>query len=71
MKIFLDRITKIQNVLKVWRIRRLTLQRKIIAFKTLASSEIVFLSLKPKVSSESISELERIKNIFCGLVNQK
>ena len=71
MKIFLDRITKIQNVLKVWRIRRLTLQCKIIAFKTLASSKIVFLSLKPKVSSESISELERIKNIFCGLVNQK
>ena len=71
MKIFLDRITKIQNVLKVWRIRRLTLPRKIIAFKTLASSKIVFLSLEPKVSSESISELERIKNIFCGLLNQK
>ena len=71
MKIFLDRITKTENVLKVSRIRRLTLHRKIKAFKTLASSKIVFLSLKPKVCPESISELERIKNIFCGLLNQK
>ena len=35
-KIFLESITKIQNVLKVWRMCRLTLEGKIIVFKTLA-----------------------------------
>ena len=44
-KKILDSITKIQNVLKVWRMRRLTLEGKIIVFKTLAISKIVFLSL--------------------------
>ena len=44
-KNFLNSITKIQNVLKVLRMRRLTLEGKIIVFKTLAISKIVFLSL--------------------------
>ena len=35
-KNFLERINKIQNVLKVWRMCRLTLEGKIIVFKTLA-----------------------------------
>ena len=42
-KNFLDSTTKIQNVLKVWRMRRLTLEGKFIVFKTLAISKIVFL----------------------------
>ena len=33
-KNFLESITKIRNVLKVWRMRRLTLESKIIVFKT-------------------------------------
>ena len=63
-KIFLESITKIQNVLKVWRMRRLTLEGKIIVFKTLAISKIVFLSLISKVPTEIISELERIQKTF-------
>ena len=35
-KNFLESITKIKNVLKVWQMRRLTLEGKIIVFKTLA-----------------------------------
>ena len=38
-KIFLESITKIQNVLKVWRMHRLTLEGKIIVFKTLVISK--------------------------------
>ena len=41
-KKILESITKSQNVLKVWRMRRLTLEGKIV-FKTLAISKIVFL----------------------------
>ena len=41
--------------------RRLTLEGKILVFKTLAVSKIVFLSLISKVSTEIISEIERIQ----------
>ena len=44
--------------------RRLTLEDKIIVFKTLAISKIVFLSLISKVPTEIISELEKIKKKF-------
>ena len=40
---FLESITKIQNVLKVWQMRHLTLEGKIIVFKILTISKIVFL----------------------------
>ena len=63
-KKYLESITKIQNVLKVWRMRRLTLEGKIIVFKTLAISKIVFLSLISKVPTEIISELEIIQKHF-------
>ena len=63
-KKYLESITKIQNVLKVWRMRRLTLEGKIIVFKILAISNFVFLSLISKVPTEIISELERIQKTF-------
>ena len=44
--------------------RRLTFKCKIIVFKTLAISKIVFLSLISKVPTEIISELERIQKLF-------
>ena len=45
--------------------RHLTLEDKIIIFKTKVKSHI------SKVPTEIISELERIQKLFCGLVNQK
>ena len=62
-KVFLESMTKIQNVLKVWRMHRFTLEGKIIVFKTLAVSKIVFLSLISKFTTEIISEL-RIQKSF-------
>ena len=43
---------------------RLTLEVKIIDFKTLVISKIVFLSLTSKVPTEIISDLERIQKTF-------
>ena len=43
-KNFLQTISKIQNILKIWRMRSLTLEGKIIVFKTLAISKIVSLN---------------------------
>ena len=44
--------------------RCLTLEGKIIVFKALAISKIVFLSLISKVPTETISELEKIQKTF-------
>ena len=51
-KKFLESITKIQNVFKVWRMRRLKLESNVIAFKILAISKFVFLSLISNVLTE-------------------
>ena len=59
-KNFLETITKIQNVLRIWRMRSLTLEGKIIVFKTLAISKIVYLSMMIKVPTEIVVELEAI-----------
>ena len=47
---------------------RLTLEGKIIVFKTLAISKIVFLSLISKVLTEIINELERIQKKFSAFL---
>ena len=60
-------IIKIQNVLRVWRMQSLTLEGKIIVFKTLAISKIVYLSMMIKVPTEVIVELKKYKKI--NLVN--
>ena len=63
-KIFLESITKIKNILKVWRMQHFTLEGKIIVFKTLATSKIVFLTLVSKVPTEIVNELEKIKTFL-------
>ena len=50
--------------MKVWRMRRFTLECKIIVFKIIAISKIVFLSLISTVHTEFISEIERIHKRF-------
>ena len=67
VKNFLETISKIQNVLKIWRMQSLTLEGKIIVFKTLAISKIVYLSMMIKVPTEVIVELKKYKKI--NLVN--
>ena len=59
VKNFLETISKIQNVLKIWRMQSLTLEGKIIVFKTLAISKIVYLSTMTKVPTETIVELKK------------
>ena len=52
-----ETISKIQNVLKIWRMRSLTLEGKVIVFKTLAILKIVYLSMTIKVPTEIIVQL--------------
>ena len=51
--------------------RRLTTKGKIIVFKTLAISKIVFLSLILKVPTIIMSELEKIQKTFLWLSKPK
>ena len=50
----LEAITKIQNVLRIWRMQSPTLEVKIIVFKTLSISKIVYLPMTINVLTEII-----------------
>ena len=65
-KNFFTAISNIQSVLKIWRIRNLTLEGKIIAFKTLPLSEIVHLCLTSVVRKQIIEEIEIYRKISFG-----
>ena len=64
-KNFLESITKIQIVLRIWKMQSLTLESKTIVFKTLAISKIVvYLSIMIKVPTEIIVELKKKQKRF-------
>ena len=64
---FTDVIKKIENVIKVWNFRSLTLSGKITIFKTLAISKIVYISYLSSVPNDIISQLDIVhKNFIWG-----
>ena len=63
-KNFLTALSNIQSVLKIWRMRNLTLEGKIIVFKMLTLSKIVHLCLTSVVPKQIIEEIENIQKNF-------
>ena len=61
---FIRHVWKIEKVLKLWRMRNLTLEGKITIFKTLAISKIIHLSLVTNVPTEIINKLNKIQKEF-------
>ena len=61
---FLTTVKRIQQVLQIWTSRSLTLEGKIIIFKTLAISKIVYLELIITMPNAIIVELEKIQKTF-------
>ena len=57
-------IKKIQQVLRLWNSRTLTLEGRIMIFKTLAISTIVYLVLITNVPKETVEELQEIQKTF-------
>ena len=57
-------IKKIGNVLKIWRIRNLTVQNKITIFKTLTISKVIHLALVTHVPKIIIDQLNKIQKDF-------
>ena len=58
---FQSHIVKIESVLRLWRMRNLTIERKILVFKSLAISKIVHLSLITTVPHAIINQLNNIQ----------
>ena len=57
-------IIKIEKLLKLWRMRKLTIEGKILIFKTLAISKIVHPALVKDLPSSTIAILEKIPKKF-------
>ena len=58
------RLTDMQRVLKISKMRNLTLEGKISCFKTIAISKIVFQSFITTVPKHIINELKKIQKAF-------
>ena len=63
-KNFYTTATNIQRARKTWKLRSLALEGKIVIFKTLAISKIVFQSLTTPVPRHIVNELEKIQKPF-------
>ena len=63
-KTFKIHIAEIENVLKIWRMRDLTIERKIVIFKLHAICKVVYLALIETVAAITAEHLDIIKNNF-------
>ena len=65
-KNFCEHIIKIENILKLWRMRQLTLEVRITIFKSLAVSKVIHFLLITKIHNNTIDLLYKIqKNFIC------
>ena len=61
---FLDTVKRIQQVLRLWKSGMLSLKGKVITFKTLAISKIVYLAFLTVIPNSLIEELQKIQKTF-------
>ena len=68
-KNFCKIVTDMQQVLKIWKMRRLTLEGKIVIFKTIAISKIVFQAFITTAPKHIVNELKKKhKKLFFGII---
>ena len=63
-KNFLSHIIKIQNILKLWKLRNLTTEARIVVFKSLAISKIIPIALVTETPKSIINFLNKIQTQF-------
>ena len=63
-KSFLNHIVKIQNILKFWKLRNLTIEGRIIVFKSLAISKLIHLGLVTEIPITTINLLTKMQMEF-------
>ena len=67
-KNFYKTVTDMQRVLKIWKMRRFTLEGKIVIFKTIVISKIVFQVFIITAPKHIVSELKKIQKAFFGKI---
>ena len=60
----LNHIVKIQNILKLWKLRNLTIEGRIVVFKSLAISKLIHLALVTEIPKTTINSLTKIQMEF-------
>ena len=63
-KNFLNHIVKIQNILKLWKLRNLAIEGRIVVFKSLAISKLIHLASVTEIPSSTINLLTNIQMGF-------
>ena len=63
-KTFCDRVKNISDVIKLWRMRHLSLEGKITIFKSLAISKIMYLALITLIRNSFLVELKQIQKTY-------
>ena len=63
-KNFSDHIIKVENILKLWRMRQLTLEGRITVFKSLAISKVIHLLMITKLHNNTIDIMYKIQKNF-------
>ena len=58
---FESHIVKIESVLRLWRMRNLMIEGKVLVFKSLAVSKIAYLSLITTVPDTTINQLNSVQ----------
>ena len=66
-KNFVEHICKIQDVLKTWRMRQLSIEGRITVFKTLATSKIIHLAMTTSIHKTTINQ-RKFRKILFGMV---
>ena len=59
-----ENITKIESVLKLWRLRNLTFERRITIFETLSLSKMIDFVLVKTTSNEIVDQLSKVQKDF-------
>ena len=60
----MNHIVKIQNILKLWKLRNLTIEGRIVVFKSLAISKLIHLALVTEIPTTTINLLTKIQMEF-------
>ena len=67
---FTKTIKNLSNIIKQWRMRKLTLEDKIGIFKSSVISKIVHVTIITKVPNAVIEELKQIQKTCCEITKQ-
>ena len=57
----MNHTVKIQNILKLWKLRNLTIEGRVVIFKSLAISRLIHLALVPEIPTTTFNLLSKIQ----------